>query len=238
MPTCGLCLQPFTVTAVIGGKRRSLDSRRYCLECSPWNQHNTRKLLSPKANRELDTAIRQAVASSFSIMGVVDAIKRAGTGSNYSLVRRKIAELKLDTTHFVSKSALAYQQMSLDPETLFIENSSASRAVIRRWILRESLIPYYCAICTLPPIWRGKQLTLRLDHVNGVRNDHRLSNLRFLCPNCDAQTDTFCGRNKRRVDHELETCTTKVIDALVAQLVEQDSLKVLVEGSIPSGSVL
>jgi hypothetical protein len=35
-----------------------------------------------------------------------------------------------------------------------------------------------------------------LDHINGIRNDHRISNLRFLCPNCDSQTSTFCGKNK------------------------------------------
>jgi hypothetical protein len=34
-----------------------------------------------------------------------------------------------------------------------------------------------------------------LDHINGVPNDNRLENLRFLCPNCNSQTDTFAGRN-------------------------------------------
>lgn len=31
-----------------------------------------------------------------------------------------------------------------------------------------------------------------LDHINGVRNDNRLFNLRFLCPNCNATQQTFC----------------------------------------------
>jgi hypothetical protein len=38
-----------------------------------------------------------------------------------------------------------------------------------------------------------------LDHINGVPNDNRLENLRFLCPNCNSQTDTFAGRNVKRV---------------------------------------
>ena len=37
-----------------------------------------------------------------------------------------------------------------------------------------------------------------LDHVNGDHTDNRLENLRILCPNCHAQTDTWCGRNRRR----------------------------------------
>jgi hypothetical protein len=41
-------------------------------------------------------------------------------------------------------------------------------------------------------------MSLVLDHVNGVRDDHRLENLRMLCPNCNATLDTHCGRNKPR----------------------------------------
>jgi 5-methylcytosine-specific restriction endonuclease McrA len=39
---------------------------------------------------------------------------------------------------------------------------------------------------------------LVLDHVNGAKHDWRLENLRLLCPNCNSQTPTFCGRNVRR----------------------------------------
>jgi hypothetical protein len=28
------------------------------------------------------------------------------------------------------------------------------------------------------------------------RNDNRLQNLRFLCPNCHTQTETWCSKNK------------------------------------------
>ena len=36
-----------------------------------------------------------------------------------------------------------------------------------------------------------------LDHVNGVRDDNRLENLRIVCPNCAATLDTHCGRKLR-----------------------------------------
>ena len=44
----------------------------------------------------------------------------------------------------------------------------------------------------------GRPLTLQLDHVNGVNNDHRLENIRLLCPNCHTQQDTYAGKNKPR----------------------------------------
>ncbi|HEU5063515.1 MAG TPA: hypothetical protein VFT79_10245, partial [Solirubrobacterales bacterium] len=40
-------------------------------------------------------------------------------------------------------------------------------------------------------------MSLILDHINGVRDDHRLENLRMVCPNCAATLDTHCGRRNR-----------------------------------------
>jgi 5-methylcytosine-specific restriction endonuclease McrA len=37
-----------------------------------------------------------------------------------------------------------------------------------------------------------------IDHINGVRDDHRLENLRMLCPNCHSQTSTYGGRDVKR----------------------------------------
>ena len=53
-----------------------------------------------------------------------------------------------------------------------------------------------CYVCHQSPIWQGQPLTLHIDHINGVSDDHRLSNLQMLCPNCHSQTKTFAGRNR------------------------------------------
>jgi hypothetical protein len=49
--------------------------------------------------------------------------------------------------------------------------------------------------CGLTGMWLGKPLTLHFDHINGDRRDHRLGNIRWLCPNCHSQTETYAGRN-------------------------------------------
>lgn len=51
MPTCELCRKHFKNYATIDGKKKNLSNRKYCLECSPWGKHNTRRLLSTDDSR-------------------------------------------------------------------------------------------------------------------------------------------------------------------------------------------
>src|SRR5262245_56317772 len=44
MPTCKLCDASFPTWTTIEGKKRNLQGRSYCLSCSPFRAHNTRKL--------------------------------------------------------------------------------------------------------------------------------------------------------------------------------------------------
>lgn len=44
--------------------------------------------------------------------------------------------------------------------------------------------------------WQGKPMPLILDHINGINNDNRLENLRFVCSNCDSQLPTYKSKNR------------------------------------------
>lgn len=50
--------------------------------------------------------------------------------------------------------------------------------------------------------WNGKVIPLVLDHINGDPYNNLPINLRMLCPNCDAQTDTYKGKNIGNGRHE------------------------------------
>lgn len=54
-----------------------------------------------------------------------------------------------------------------------------------------------CAVCALSgENWRGKRLTLIVDHIDGDACNWAIENMQLVCPNCDSQLPTFKGRNK------------------------------------------
>lgn len=44
MKKCDNCKKTFDIHTVINGKKKNLNSRKYCLECSPFGEHRTRPI--------------------------------------------------------------------------------------------------------------------------------------------------------------------------------------------------
>lgn len=68
---------------------------------------------------------------------------------------------------------------------------------LRKRLLRSGLKENRCEECGITD-WMGKPLTCQLDHIDGNRSNNCLNNLRILCPNCHAQTKTWCRRTSDR----------------------------------------
>ena len=119
-----------------------------------------------------------------------------GNSWGYSQVKERMSILKLTTKDFKGKSGMMQQneEIALTPEELFTKNNHP-RSIVRKRLIALNLIEYKCSICGISE-WQGKKLSLELDHINGINNDHQLSNLRFLCPNCHSQTSTYGAKNK------------------------------------------
>lgn len=88
------------------------------------------------------------------------------------------------------------RQMPLS-EALTSPSPYMNIAKLRKRLLRAGLKQNCCEVCDVIE-WMGKSLTCQLDHIDGDRANNCLDNLRMLCPNCHAQTETWCRRRSDR----------------------------------------
>lgn len=122
-----------------------------------------------------------------------------GNSWGFSQVKKRMVDLNLSFSDFKGKSPMMNLTIKkqIKPEDLLRKNCKHQRTVLRKHILQNNLLEYRCAICGIKE-WNGKMLSLELDHINGINDDNRLENLRFLCPNCHSQTSTYGSRNQQK----------------------------------------
>jgi 5-methylcytosine-specific restriction endonuclease McrA len=143
-----------------------------------------------------------AVAKHTNFTDVLRELGLRPAGGNHASMKRHAVRLGLDLSHFNSERRVRGFRVEHDRRRrsaadVFCEGSGVESKVLRRQA-RQSVLPRRCALCGNDGEWQGRPLTLQLDHANGVYNDNRLENLRWLCPNCHSQTPTFAGRGSVR----------------------------------------
>ncbi|WLQ48567.1 HNH endonuclease [Streptomyces poriferorum] len=146
-----------------------------------------------------EAALREAVPQASSYADVMRALGLEVKDANHRRVRRKVLQLKLDTSHFTRRPWASIQVRKpkpLAPTTLVVKPQGSART--NRESLHRSLqeigVAYRCESCGNRGKWLRQSFTLQIDHINGDWLDNRAENLRYLCPNCHALTDTWCRK--------------------------------------------
>lgn len=145
------------------------------------------------------TIIEKFCSESHSIAQFLRKLQLKENGANYKLFKKLKELYNLSDSHFTGRGWSKGKQLKnfreIKIEDVLVENSSYScTSSLKKKLLKNNLIEKKCNICSISN-WNGKDLSLQLDHINGINNDNRIENLRFLCPNCHSQTNTFAGRN-------------------------------------------
>lgn len=148
-----------------------------------------------------DEQFIEAVKTSLSYAEVLRKIGLKVAGSNYDTVKRKIAELNLDTSHMTGKvwnQGERFRQIKPKQplEEILVEHSTyVNTNHLRQRLLNEGLKERKCECCGNSE-WMGFPIALELHHVNGIKDDLRIENLQILCPNCHAFTDNYRGKGR------------------------------------------
>lgn len=146
--------------------------------------------------------LKKIISESNSLSSVLKYFDLPLASANYRTLKRRLSEEEVDFSHISlgigSNKGRKFPSKAVPLSEVMVKNSTYSRSTLKKRLLKDGILENKCFLCGQEPIWQGKKLVMVLDHTNGEGDDHREENLRLLCPNCNSQTSTFSGRQKKK----------------------------------------
>lgn len=159
--------------------------------------------------------LQELCENSYSYAEVLTKAGRKQGGGTQATLKKKIAEYEIDISHFTGQ--LWRNSPNVEPKDLtgtkekyelnevFTKNSPVTQKVLRGYVERHNIIEYKCQNCGCDGTWQNGIISLEIDHIDGDNTNNEVSNLRYLCPNCHALTETYRGKNKALKNKCVET---------------------------------
>ena len=144
--------------------------------------------------------LRQIVSKSNSITETCEKFYGNKHYGNRQTLKKYIEDYCIDVSHFGKNRKTKCSNFFNKKSTveILVSNSTHNTTHLKVRLYKEGLKQPICELCGQDENWQGKKMSLILDHINGINNDHRLENLRIVCPNCNATLPTHSGKNVKK----------------------------------------
>ncbi|MFI8458482.1 hypothetical protein [Kitasatospora sp. NPDC085464] len=169
----------------MAGGTHSYLSRRF-RDCGIDTSHFTEGCRAYRQRPYSKELLAEAAAAATTLDEMLIALDRKPNEYNRKYLRQRIKAYGIDTTHFPAPGTVYTKELLQEA----VAACHSVAGVVRHLHKRQ-------AGGTQAHIGRRiKALGIDTSHFTGQA--HRPDNLRLLCPNCHAVTDTYCGRNKNK----------------------------------------
>lgn len=135
----------------------------------------------------------EVIKNSKSLSEVIIKFGLRTAGGNFETLKKFIKRHKISTIHF-ERVVLSYKKRPI--EYYLVENNTSSSSSIKKRLFTEGFLENKCVECGQDEMWKGKKISLILDHKDGNHTNWLIENLRILCPNCNATLETHCRGQK------------------------------------------
>lgn len=157
---------------------------------------------SEKRWQDIDR-LKQIVKECISFTEVLERLDLFPRSGSFITLKKRLIEHNIDFSHFdpveAARKTRKKSGNGVIPLSEILEGLHPSYKTygLKARLVREGIKEEKCEECGLTE-WNGKPLTFELHHINGINNDHRIENLKVLCPNCHSQTSTYKAKNKAK----------------------------------------
>lgn len=144
-------------------------------------------------------------------------------------VKDHLDKLDMDYSH-LKKPTIFRTNSRYSLEEILVENSYyTNMSLLKKRLIREYDWKHECSGCnksTYSNNWVSDvPMPLEIDHINGIHSDNRITNIRFLCPNCHSFTETYKGKNmhttiqnKKQDKNDVDKIVSSILDDIIKQI--------------------
>jgi len=138
--------------------------------------------------------VRSCVKGSVSYSQILRKIGIRDVGSNYNTLKKAINKYSIGFKPIRSELN-TFEEIPI--ECVLVENSTyGSTNRLKKRLIKLGYFVKKCYRCNRKR-WLRKEIPLQLEHIDGNRINNKIDNLTLLCPNCHAQTPTYCRGSKK-----------------------------------------